>query len=116
MKHLGFESSKADPDVWFRKSKRKNGTEYYEYVLMYTDDCLVISDRAEAILREEIGQHFILKEESIGLPSQYLGGKLQKVTLENGVDAWAFGSTQYVQAAVKNVEQYLAGKGEKLPT
>ena len=26
-------------------------TDYYEYMLLYTDECLVISDRAEAVLR-----------------------------------------------------------------
>ena len=54
MKHLGFESSKADPAVWFREATRKNGEIMYAYVLLYTDDCLVISDKAEAILRGEI--------------------------------------------------------------
>ena len=57
---------------------------------------------------------FVLKEESIGKPTQYLGGRLCEVTLENGVSAWSFSSTQYVQAAVKNVEEFLLSKGEKL--
>ena len=57
MEHMGFESSRADPDVWMRESVRKDGvTKYYEYVLLYTDDCLVISDRAEHVLRNEIGR------------------------------------------------------------
>ena len=52
-----------------RESVRKDGsTKYYEYVLLYTDDCLVISDRAESILRDEIGKYFTLKEASIGTP------------------------------------------------
>ena len=55
-----------------------------------------------------------MKEESIGKPTQYLGGKLREVTLENGASAWSFSSTQYVQAAVNNVEEYLMKKGEKL--
>ena len=46
----------------------------------------------------------MFKEESIGAPSQYLGDKLQKITMDNGVDAWAWGSSQYVQVTVKNVE------------
>ena len=54
MNDLGFQSSRADPDVWFRLAKRGE-EEYYEYVLLYTDDCLVISDQAESILRNEIG-------------------------------------------------------------
>ena len=57
----------------------------------------------------------MLREESIGPPSQYLGGKLREVTLENGIKAWAFGSSQYVQSAVQNVEDHLAKSGEKLP-
>lgn len=34
--------------------------------------------------------------------------------LENGAASWAFSSTQYVQEAVNNVEQYLLKRGEKL--
>ena len=62
MKFLGFEYSQADPDVWMRESVRKDGsTKYYEYVLLYTDDCLVISDQEETVLCKEIGKYFNLK-------------------------------------------------------
>ena len=55
MKFLGFESSRADPGVWMRESVQKDGfTKYYEYVLVYTDGCLVISDYGENVLRNEI--------------------------------------------------------------
>ncbi len=57
----------------------------------------------------------MLWEESIEPPSQYLSGKLCGVTLENRSKAWAFGSCQYVQSAVQNVENHLAKSGEKLP-
>ncbi len=36
------------------------------------------------------------------------------VTLDNEVKAWAFGLCQYIQSAVKNVEEHLAKIGEKL--
>ena len=36
-----------------------------------------------------------------------MGGHIRKVQLENGVECWAFGSSQYVKAAVDNVETYL---------
>jgi hypothetical protein len=52
------------------------------------------------VLQKETGQHFVLREESIGPPSQYSMG---------------FGSCQYVQAAVHNVEDHLAKTGEKRP-
>jgi hypothetical protein len=112
--HLGFSFSQTDPNVWIRLLKRSTGDKYYEYVLLYVDNVLVISERAEQVLRQEIGQHFVLRKESIGKPSNYLGGKLREVTLENGVLAWAFGSCQYVQLAMKNVEEHLQAKGEKL--
>lgn len=113
---LKFEPCPSDPDVWIRPAKRSNGEDYYEYVLLYVDDCLVISENAERILRKEIGVHFTLKPESIMPPSQYLGGRLSHVTLANGQRAWSFSPSQYVQEAVKNVENYLEKKGKKLPT
>ena len=39
---MGFTSCTADPDVWFRQSSKKDGTKYYQYVLLYTDDILAI--------------------------------------------------------------------------
>ena len=79
----------------------------------------MISENAEKVLRHELRRYFNLKEKSIGPPKIYLGGSVRKVKLENGVECWAFGSSQYVQAAVKNVEEYLAKQVTerwKLPT
>jgi hypothetical protein len=116
MMHLGFKSCKADPDVWMRPAVTSAGNEYWEYVLLYTDDALVISENGENLLRNELGRYFELKEESIGPPDIYLGGKMRQVVLENGTKAWAFGSSQYVQAAVRNIETELKAKGLILPT
>ena len=44
---------------------------------------------------------------------------MRKVQLDKGVKCWAFSSSQYVQAAVKNVEEYLSKRDDvnwKLPT
>jgi hypothetical protein len=108
MRHLDFFSCPADPDVWMRPAKRSDGTEYYEYILLYTDDALVLSENAERVLRDDLGRYFILKEKSIGPPKIYLGGSVRKVQLDNGVECWAYSSSQYVQAAVRNVEDYLS--------
>ena len=111
MGHLGFKSCPADPDVWMRPAEKADGSKYYEFVLLYVDDTLVVSENAERILRDEIGRYFELKEESIGPPDIYLGGKVRKVTLENGQEAWSFSSSQYVRTAVQNVEEYLNEHG-----
>jgi hypothetical protein len=113
MHFLNFKSCPADPDVWMRPAIKSDGTKVWDFVLIYTDDTLVISENAESILRNEMGKYFELKQESIGPPNIYLGGHLRKVQLENGVNAWAFSSSQYVQAAVKNVEDWLAKEENK---
>ena len=64
----------------------------------------------------QIHPKFTLKEESIGPPDIYLGGKMREVILENGIKAWSFSSSQYVQAAVQNVEKYLKEKVKKFPS
>ena len=52
MGHLGYESCKADSDVWMRSSTRTDGLDYYEYILLYVDDCLCISENPKpAILQ-----------------------------------------------------------------
>ena len=107
MEFLNFKSCLADPDVWMRPAIKSDGNTYYENILLYVDDALVVSENAESILRNELGRYFHLKEESIGPPTVYLGGRVCKVQLENGVWAWSFSSSQYVQSAVKNVEEYI---------
>ena len=58
-----------------------------------------------------------MKQESIKPPDLYLRGRMRQGTLYNGLKAWAFGSSQYVQAAVNNIEEYLNKQGKKpLPT
>jgi hypothetical protein len=113
MHEMGFESCKADPDVWFRPGTRDDGTKYWQYALLYVDDILAIMEEPEKFLREELGVRFTIKEKSIGPPTQYLGNKVSEVTMENGVKCWSFSSSQYVQNAVKNVESYLLKQGEK---
>ena len=81
---IGFESCLTDLDIWRGLATKPDGQEYFEYVLLYVDDCLVIPKNPEEILLIEIGRHFKLKEEVFGSPSQYLGVNLIRVTIENG--------------------------------
>ena len=89
-----------------RLALKADGSEYWEYILLYVDDALSIGENAEKVLRNELGRYFELKESSIGPPKTYLGGQIRKVELDNGVKAWTLGSSQYVQAAIKNVEDF----------
>ena len=84
MLSMKFESCKADPDVWFRPGTKDDGTEYMQYVLLYTDDILCIMENPKKFLLEEFEQCFKLKQKSIGPPTQYLGNKVSNITLEDG--------------------------------
>ena len=44
MEALNYLPCRSDPDDWMRKSRKSNGTEYYEYMLLYVDDFLAISE------------------------------------------------------------------------
>ena len=102
---MNFESCKADPDIWFHPSITETGIEYYQYVLLYTDDILAISEDPERFIRDELDSCFVVKPKSIGKPTQYLGNKVTEVKLDNGITAWSFSSSQYTQNAVKNVKK-----------
>ena len=96
MMHLGFTSFKAYPNICIRESHKDHGTPVWGYFLFCVDDALVISNREEDVIRKEIGKYFRIKDSSIRTPSIYLGNKVSKVTIENGVGAWSFSSPQYV--------------------
>ena len=115
MEEMEFVSCNADPDVWFRASVKSDGTDYYQYVLLYTDDILAIMEKPRDFIEQELANKFVVKPKSIGKPSQYLGNKVSHVQLDNGRYAWSFSSSQYVQNAVKNVEEYLSRRDKSLP-
>ena len=96
MEEMDCHSCKADPELWYRPATKSDGTEYYQYVLLYTDDILCIMEEPEHFLREEFGKRFVLKEKSIGSPTQYLGNKVSEVSLENGTKCWSFSSSRYL--------------------
>ena len=48
------------------EGQKANGTTYWDYVLLYADDDLVISDNAKHILENEIGKYFTMKPISVG--------------------------------------------------
>ena len=107
MQHLGYTPCLADPDLWMKPEVRPDdGVAYYAYILCYVDDILSIAHNAEDVLRR-LDKYFMLKPGSLGDPDIYLGAKLKKMTLPNGVETWAMSPARYVHQSVKNVEKYL---------
>ena len=77
MEMLGYRSCLADPDLWIREDVSDNGNQYYEYMLLYVDDCLCVSEHPREAL-EEINKYFPMKPNSIEAPRIYLGAKIGK--------------------------------------
>jgi hypothetical protein len=116
LRHLGWKSGLADPDLWLKEEVRpSHGYKYYAYCLLYIDDACMIHHDAEAAL-SELDHYFKMKPGSIGDPNFYLGAKLKCTMLGNGVVAWGLSASKYVQGAVLNVKNYLAKEGCKLPS
>jgi hypothetical protein len=112
LRELGYVSCKADADIWLKAETRPaEGFKYYSYILCYVDDVLCVHHNSMGQIRA-INKRFPLKAGSVGDPDTYLGAKLRKVTLENGVQPWSMSPRKYVQEAVENAKSYLQ---EKVP-
>ena len=112
---LNYVPSKADPDVYMRPAVKPNGFEYYEYVLCYVDDILRFS-HCPHVTMDGIQARFILKDDKVEEPTNYLGAQLSKMKDEFGNELWTMSSLKYCKAAITNVEDRLALVGKWLPT
>ena len=103
---LGYESSKADLDVWICKAVTNSGHEYYEMLFMYVDDILSVSHKSQEAIAE-IMTFFKPKDGSIKEPKIYLGDDVAKMQLPNGHKVWTMSPRTYVENAIKVIEQLL---------
>jgi hypothetical protein len=60
-----------------RPAVKSDGTEYFEFIFVYTDDVFVLSTVTKEILMQ-LDQHYVLKPGSIGRPSQNLGAEVRE--------------------------------------
>ena len=107
MESLGYQFCKAYLDLWLKLEIRlEDGVKYYSYLLCYVNDILCIHHSA-APIPEWLHKSFSLK---LGFGSQdmYLGVKLHKTRLHNGVWAWAMSPIKYVKEAVRNCAAHLS--------
>ena len=113
---LEFQPCRADQDVWMRKATRSNGEKYWEYVFIYTDDVIAMSENPRQILAD-MNKHFLLKEDSIGPPTRYLGANISQYQFPgDNSPKWAIGSQDYVKEAVRVVKSWLDQRGMFLKT
>jgi hypothetical protein len=113
---MGFDATVADPDVYRRANAKPDGSRYYEYILVYVDDVLIISHDTDSHLKR-IQASYDLNPNSIGPPTRYLGADVKRVTRPgdpSGREHWSLSAYTYVKNAVRNVKLLLNEEGRGL--
>jgi hypothetical protein len=98
-----------------RPATTTDGRDYYQYILVHTDDLLVIAEKTREILNL-LDQHYMLKPVSIGEPKQYLGSEVGLYYLPNNPDrpVWYMSSEKYFKEAIRNLKTWLDERGRML--
>ncbi|MEM7375757.1 MAG: reverse transcriptase domain-containing protein [Bacteroidota bacterium] len=113
LRSLKFASSNADHDVWMRAAVDRNSQPYYEYVVVYVDDLLIVSHDHQRIF-EALGEKYEVKPTS----GRYLGMKVNTFIVGKGTkeerEAWYMSAEDYLKHALKVIEdRYPSSKSEK---
>ena len=98
---MGFTSSLADPDVWMRPAVKNNGFAYYEYIFVYVDDLLVISERPNLIIKG-IGTCYRMKEGSVTKPAMYLGAQIKEYGVSDQApqSCWSMSAEKFLKETI----------------
>jgi hypothetical protein len=113
---MGFLPTQADPDVYRRRASKPDGFEYWELLLVYVDDILIISHEPKVHLTK-LNQFYEFNLASVGTPERYLGTNISRCTIPNdatGAEYWSMSSHSYVRNAVQNVKLLLNEEGRGL--
>jgi hypothetical protein len=115
LQDAGFKACKADTDMWMRLAVKLDGSKYYEYVLSYVDEILVVSERPKRNM-EGLEAKYVLKAGPVGEPMMYLGAKVSKYRLEHSdyLDKirWSLLAEDHINCTVKDVETELEKVGK----
>jgi len=98
---MGFTASLADPGVWYRAATKPDGTEYYEYLIVYVDDILVLSHCPKDVMKM-FSKIYRLKEEPT-VPKTYLGATILEWSI-NADKMWAMSAQRYIKEAIRCLE------------
>jgi hypothetical protein len=117
MTRLEFTPCLADRDVWMQPAVKPDGFRYYEYVLLYVDDTLVVSHDPMKIMRA-LQAEYRLKDDLVEEPKRYLGAEIGRFQFDDEPSKlrWSMSSDRYVREAIANVETELQLVDRQLPT
>jgi hypothetical protein len=108
---LGFELTKADPDVWIQKAVHPDGFQYYERLFVFVNDILALSYEARKVIGD-ITQFYRAKERSIKPLDICLGSNIDRIQLSGGHEVWCTSPRDYVKNAISVIEHLFEEDGE----
>jgi hypothetical protein len=85
LRDFGYKSCRANPDVWMRAKTKPDGFQYWSYILVYTDDLLII-DHEPNIAMDYLASRYTLKPGSVKEPNSYLGAQVSKFYIDGADD------------------------------
>jgi hypothetical protein len=117
LRDMGYVTCVADHAVWMKAKVKPTGDEYWEYILIYSDDILVMSHEPQMVMLG-LMKAYTLKEGSVAKPKTYLGADVAEHIFSDAVDPetirWSLSSDTYIKRAIADVEQHLSDIGETL--
>ena len=100
LRDFGYKSCRADPDVWMRAKTKPDGFQYWSYILVYTDDLLIV-DHEPKVAMDYLASRYTLKPGSVKEPDSYLGAQVSKFYIDGADDPlkprWAMSSKEVCQ-------------------
>ena len=99
---LKYRPSLADPDVRLIPDRKVDGFAYYEYLLCYVDNVLMISAKLQMTI-DGLEDVFKLKGGKAETPEMFLGASLAFVDTPTGGKCWSISAEKYVKTAVTNL-------------
>ena len=102
---LGFTSCVyTDADVWRKPITKKNGNEYYSYILTYVDDCLVVHEDPEQIIHSLSKEPYNYRLKDVGPPTRYLGAEIGYYDIGN-IRTRYMSARIYLKHAIEEIER-----------
>ncbi len=100
-----------------RPATKASSTHYYEYIFVYADDILVISEHLEQTMKT-LATFYRLKDNSVAKPSVYLGVQIKEHRLPDNPSQvmWSMSAEKYLKEALRNLDTILVREKKRLPT
>jgi hypothetical protein len=81
----GYTSCQADPHVWMRPKTEAKGFRYWSYIMVYTDDILVVDHDTKTVM-EYLALRYTLKPGIMKEPGTYLVAQVSKFYIDGAPD------------------------------